>query len=114
MRQLFALGQTVATPGAIDLGVDLASYIRRHVSGDWGTCGKYDETDLTPDEAQHGAMATADDGKLNVYAIRNGGRVLSAYDTAHGRLWIITDGLDAGGNGTDDTATTCLLPADEY
>lgn len=71
------------------------------------------QTDLTADEVQHGALATADDAKLNVWAIRYGGRVLSAYDTPGGKLWIITDGLDAGGNPTADTVTTCLLP-DEY
>lgn len=58
-------------------------------------------------------MATSDDGKLNVYAIRNGGRVLSAYETPSGRLWVITDGLLEGGNGDENTYTTCLLP-EEY
>ena len=112
MRRLFALGQTVATPGALGLGVDLGSYIVRHASGDFGTVGRFDQTDLTAREAQEGMFATADDAKLNVYAIRNGGRVLSSYDTPAGRLWVITDGLDAGGNGSEDTVTTCLLPAE--
>lgn len=111
-RALFQLGQVVATPGALGLGVDLVAYVRRHVSGDFGTCGRYELIELTAEEARRGALATSDDGKLNVYAIRNGGRVLSAYDTAGGRLWVMTDGLLEGGNGDADTVTTCLLPAD--
>lgn len=112
-RPLFALGAVVATPGALTLVPDPRPYIRRHVTGDFGTCGNYAELDLTAAEAQEGALATSEDGKLNVYAIRNGGRVLSAYDVPGGRLWVITDGLDAGGNATGDTYTTALLP-EEY
>jgi hypothetical protein len=110
---LFALGMVVATPGALALTPDLRPYIWRHVTGDFGTCGQYDQIELTAEEARAGAWATSDDGKLNVFAIRNGGRVLSAYETPGGRLWVITDGLDAGGNVTEDTVTTALLP-DEY
>ncbi len=110
--KLFELGLVVATPGALALDVDLGAYVRRHVSGDFGKCGKYADIELTAKEARDGALATSDDGKLNVYAIRNGGRVLSAYDTPSGVLWVITDGLDAGGTGTEDTYTTCLLPED--
>lgn len=113
MRRLFDLGICLTTPGALGLDVDLSSYIRRHVSGDFGTCGQYDQIDLTAAEQLRGALATADDGKLNVYAIRNGGRVLSAYDTPEGRLWVITDGLLEGGRGGAAIYTTCLLP-DEY
>ena len=109
---LFGLGQTLATPGALDLGVNLQGYILRHVSGDWGTVGRFDQTDLTAEEDARGMFATADDAKLNVVAIRHGGRVLSAYETPKGRLWVITDGLDAGGNSTEDTVTTCLLPSE--
>lgn len=113
MGQVFAAGPVVATVGAAGLGIDLLAYVKRHLSGDFGSCGQYVKIDLTADEVQHGAMATADDGKLNVHAIRYGGRVLSAYDTPAGRLWIITDGLEPGGNAGEDTYTTCLLP-DEY
>jgi hypothetical protein len=109
---LFALGECVATPGAVGLGVDLRAYILRHVAGDFGTCGRYDQTDLTAEEVELGALATSDDAKLNVHAIRYGGRVLSAYETPGGKLWVITDGLDAGGNQSEYTVTTCLLPED--
>lgn len=114
--QLFASGPVVATPGALALGVDLVPYVRRHLCGDWGNCGRYAETDLTADEQRLGALATADDAKLNVWSIRNGGRVLSPYDTAAGRLWVITDGLQEGALASDipdGTYTTCLLP-EEY
>jgi hypothetical protein len=109
-KGLFALGECVATPGALGLGVNLAAHILRHVAGDFGTCGRYDQTDLTAEEVELGALATGDSAKLNVHAIRYGGRVLSAYETPGGRLWVITDGLDAGGNKSEYTVTTCLLP----
>ncbi len=110
--RLFELGPVVATPGALGLGVDLRPYIRRHVGGDFGNCGQYDQIDLTADEQLRGAFATSDDGKLNVLAIRNGGRVLSVYDTPGGVLWVITDGLEDGGHANENTYTTCLLPED--
>ena len=112
-EQIFAAGPVVATVGVADLGLDLLAYVRRHLSGDFGTCGQYAEIDLTEQEDLFGALATADNGKLNVYAVRHGGRVLSAYDTPSGRLWVITDGIEPGGNAGEDTYTTCLLP-DEY
>jgi len=111
--QVFAAGPVVATVGAAALGLDLGVYVQRHLRGDFGTCGQYAEIDLTADEALNGALATAEDGKLNVCAIRYGGRVLSAYDTPVGVLWILTDGIEPGGNAGEDTYTTCLLP-DEY
>ena len=113
MTQIMATGPVVATQGAAALDIDLLSYVRRHVAGDWGTCGRYAETDLTAEEARLGALATADDAKVNLWSIRYGGRVLSSYDTAAGTLWIITDGLEAGGTAGEDTYTTCLLP-EEY
>ena len=36
MQPRFPLGRTLATPGALALGVDLAAYLRRHHCGDWG------------------------------------------------------------------------------
>ncbi len=107
---IFAAGLTLATPGAWALGVDLAAYVRRHVAGDWGTLGNYAATELTPAEDAGGAGETSDDAKLNLHAIRHGGRVLSAYETPRGRLWVLTDGLAAGGQGRADTLTTCLTP----
>ena len=93
----FKLGQIVATPGALEAlqrnESDGTEYLRRHVTGDWGT--------VCPDDAQ-----------LNDLAIEDGSRILSAYLMAdETRLWIITDAtIDGEGNRQ---VTTLLLP-EEY
>lgn len=80
------------TPGAVDAmarsGDSPLSFIRRHVSGDWGeVCGE--------------------DKRLNDRAIADGGRILSAYITGAGeKLWVITE-------AEPREATTILLP-EEY
>ena len=93
---LFALGQVVATPGAIEATNPWQRqiYLRRHVTGDFGaTC--------------------AEDAELNREAIKHGDRILSAYpiDPAlpcqgHGEntIWIITE--------SDRSVTTFLLPSE--
>jgi len=86
----FNLGQVVATPGALALGVDLTPYLDRHVSGDW--CD-LDTLDL-------------DDQMANESALLNGERILSKYrvrDDAF--IYIITE--------WDRSYTTALLP-EEY
>jgi hypothetical protein len=85
-KVLFPLGQIVATPGALALGVDLLPYLVRHAQGDWG--------DL--DEA---------DKRENDLSVKEGFRILSAYNTPGGRLWLITE--------SDRSVTTFLTP-DEY
>ena len=77
--ELFQLGRTVATPGAIDAleqaGVDGVTYMRRHHTGDWG--------DLP-----------AGDKRLNDAAVKSGDeRVFSGYTLPDGvtRIWIITE-----------------------
>jgi hypothetical protein len=85
-KVLFPLGQIVATPGALALGVDLLPYLARHAQGDWG--------DL--DEA---------DKRENDLSVKEGFRILSAYNTPGGRLWLITE--------SDRSVTTFLTP-DEY
>ena len=87
----FSPGQLLATQRVMalssELGINLIDYLSRHVRGDWG--------DLCPE-----------DSRANEAALRNGGRLLSAYDMPNGkRLWIITE--------ADRSATTLLLP-DEY
>lgn len=93
----FHLGQTVATPGALEAlsrnkttGLE---YIQRHATGDWG-------------------IVCEEDGKLNDQAIQDGSRILSAYLLPdETKLWIITDAaVDDQGNRQ---ATTLLLP-EEY
>jgi hypothetical protein len=83
----FKLGQIVATPGALRLGVDLLALLRRHARGDWGDmCGE--------------------DLRANDEALLRGGRLFSGYTLPGGRrLWIITE--------SDRGATTLLLP-EEY
>ena len=86
---LFQTGQIVATPGALELagqGVDLLAYLQRHLAGDWG--------DLCPEDKAE-----------NDFSLQHGYRLLSAYDTPSGKLWIITE--------ADRSATTFLLP-EEY
>ena len=83
------LGHVVATPGALDVvrahGLDVVGLLHRHRSGDWG------------DLSEH-------DARANDHAIEGGARVLSAYETSGGRLWIITE--------ADRSATTVLLPSE--
>jgi hypothetical protein len=77
----------VATPGAIELDVDLAALLARHSRGDWGDhLGAFDRRE-------------------NDRALKTGERLLSAYDTPAGRLWIITEA---------DRSSTCLLLPSEY
>jgi hypothetical protein len=83
----FKLGQIVATPGALGLGVDLLALLRRHARGDWGDMC---EEDL----------------RANDEALLRGGRLFSGYTLPGGRrLWIITE--------ADRGSTTFLLP-EEY
>ena len=80
----------MATPGALKLlseaGEDPFGYIYRHVSGDWGELCAFDR-------------------RQNELAMRTGERVFSSYDTAAGKVWIITE--------ADRSVTTILLP-EEY
>ena len=92
----FSLGQTVATPGAIEAlrrnNMTGLEYLRRHASGDWG-------------------VVCEEDKQANDEALKTGARLLSAYFLPdETKLWIITDAEDENGNRH---ATTFLLP-DEY
>ena len=83
---LFSLGRLLATPGALDLGINFFPYILRHQTGDWGNL-------------------CDDDKQANETAVREGYRIFSAYhpipDT---KIWIITE--------FDRSATTILLPSE--
>jgi hypothetical protein len=92
----FRLGRVVATPGALDAlrraGQSPWEFLVRHVAGDWG------EVD-------------ADDRAANDRAVKDGGRILSAYRLGTGgTLWVVTEAEDDRGHRA---ATTCLLP-EEY
>ena len=88
---LFPIGLVVATPGALDVlqrsGESPASFLTRHVTGDWG--------DLCED-----------DRAANEEALRVVARLLSSYRTVRGDLlWVITEA---------DRSSTCLLTPAEY
>src|SRR4051812_1340702 len=90
-KPLFALGQVVATPAALnaiaELGLSPPALIHRHVTGDWSDLG-------------------AEDQQENLIAIRSSLRVFSSYKfSASVKIWIITE--------ADRSLTTLLLP-DEY
>lgn len=89
--QLFELGHVVMTHGAAELGVDFAPFLARHAQGDWG-----DNLDNF-------------DRRQNDIAVKEGYRILSAYDVPirNGeteRIWIITE--------SDRSSTTVLKPSD--
>ena len=90
-RPKFSLGHVVLTPGALaafeKTGQRPASFLLRHVGGDWGEVCEGDK-------------------KLNDAAVAGGERLMSAYRLTSGeRIWIITE--------ADRSVTTLLLP-EEY
>lgn len=108
----FSLGKVTITGRAVealaDAGEHAAAFLARHVRGDWGEYGHYDEIELTADERRRGWEATDDSGKINKCNLLNRrDRIMSEFQTARGiRLWIITC-LDGDGG------TTVLVP-EEY
>jgi hypothetical protein len=83
----FSLGQTVATPGAIE-AFDPEFFnacLTRHLSGDWGE-------------------VCDEDKAANDAALKGEGRLLSAYSKDGAKLWIITE--------WDRSVTTLLLPSE--
>ena len=88
MNPKFHLGQTVATPNALDQLTqdDVLCGLQRHQSGDWGD-------------------VCEDDKKENDLALENGIRLFSVYRTpTHKKFWIITE--------ADRSITTVLMPED--
>jgi hypothetical protein len=93
---LFPLGRVVATPAALTLlekhGVASVTLLNRHQSGDWG--------DLE-----------GDDRSANFAALKNGSRLLSAYNLLNGhRIWVITEAV--GEDGVTRSSSCILLPQD--
>ena len=92
----FSLGRIVATPGAIKKAQSrLVDCLRQHSTCDWG-------------------VVCDEDKESNDRALKEGGRILSAYPidpaqpcdgTGNNTLWIITE--------SDRSVTTFLLP-EEY
>jgi len=85
----FELGSIAVTSGVMELisnGLLVDLYLDRHWRGDWG--------DLDQEDVE-----------ANEQAIVHGDRVLSAYNTALGRIWIITEST---------RENTMVLTPDEY
>jgi hypothetical protein len=91
MGAKFALGQVVATPGALE-ALDRTQqspleFLARHARGDWGELSD-------------------EDRKENELSLKRGFRLLSAYKLAdETKIWVITE--------ADRSATSVLLP-EEY
>ncbi|MMZ53764.1 hypothetical protein D1872_155650 [compost metagenome] len=84
----FPLGRVVGTPGCLQAVPEneILLALCWHISGNWGEI---------PEE----------DKRSNEQALKDGGRLLSAYRAASGvRFWIITE--------ADRSVTTLLLPED--
>jgi hypothetical protein len=88
-QPLFPLGRLVATVGVnahlIDNAIDPTPFIRQHQCGLWGF--------VPPEDAQE-----------NDFSVLNGLRILSSYQMAGERVWIITE--------ADRSSTTLLLPSE--
>ncbi|MGL5472653.1 MAG: hypothetical protein ACRDCT_31470 [Shewanella sp.] len=90
-KTLFALGQVVVTQGISAIlaipqnTTDLRQLIAQHIKGQWG-----DVCDA--------------DKHANDQALMQGGRLMSAYQLADERIWIITE--------ADRSVTTVLLPSE--
>ena len=92
-KRMFSLGQTVTTRGIWNWMIsdprfcrEIDEAIQWHASYDWG--------DLCEEDKQ-----------MNDLSLYNNGRLLSAYDTNQGKIWIITE--------WDRSVTTILFP-NEY
>ena len=88
---LFPLGETSATPGALDAleeaGTSAVSLLARHHAGDWGDLDDHDQ-------------------QMNAAALREGERLLSSYRlSTDAKIWVITEA---------DRSHTLLLLPDEY
>ena len=86
--KLFSLGRILITSRAYDAleRADIAEAMGRHAHGDWG--------ELKPDDI-----------KQNDLALREGGKLVSAYhDRRDTKFYIITE--------ADRSGTTVLLPSD--
>ena len=87
-KQKFPLGQVVITANAaqhLDTGT-VRDALRRHATGDWG--------DLSPEDAYE-----------NERSLKEGHRLMSAYDRGERRFWIITE---------HDRSVTTILMLEDY
>jgi hypothetical protein len=91
MAALFTLGEIVIRPRAAlllqNLAMNPASLFLRHVTGNWG--------DVSDDQR-----------RANDEAVREGGRILSAYGQGSMRIYVITE--------ADRSATTIRTADDDW
>lgn len=92
----FALGQCLATPGALEAlaqgGETPTKFLAKHVAGDWG-------------------IVCDEDKAANEASLIDGSRLLSAYKTSKGiKIWVITEACDDNGN----RCSTTILKPEEY
>lgn len=89
-KPLFDLGAVAATRASMrlcqDNDIDDIALLNRHAAGDWGDLSEADK-------------------KQNDYSVTRALRILSAYDTPAGTIWIITE--------ADRSSTSIILP-EEY
>jgi hypothetical protein len=90
VRFLFELGRVVATPSALatleEARIAPRDLLARHQSGDWGDLEAFDRRE-------------------NARALLIGARILSAYRTPAGKIWVITEA---------DRSSTCVLRPEDY
>lgn len=90
-KNKFSLGKVVMTQGIAAFMDEKEFYLKvmeslnRYVSGDWGCVDDEDKEE-------------------NDHALESGDRILSAYETGHGKIWIITE--------WDRSVTTVLFPSE--
>lgn len=82
MSGRFHLGRIIATPGALEAlaisGKTPTTFLAQHLVGEWGELDEHDRAE-------------------NEISIREGLRLLSAYDLLNGvRIWVITEADGAG------------------
>ena len=111
---LVPLGTTLLTPGANEVLSEAdenpADLYVRHACGDWGSIGKYAETEIDDEVRRRGVLATADGAKLNKLAIENGaGRIMSSYQVSTGEtLWVMSE------DDWSSAPVTTIMTPDEY
>ncbi len=93
---IFQVGHLVATPGALAVmdkhHIEPLDLLRRHQQGDWGNLDQHDRA-------------------ANLAALKDGTRLLSSYEIAYQKLWVMTE---AAGEDGVTRASTCILLPKEY
>lgn len=91
-------GQIYATAG-VAAAMEEDETFRREIAGAFARYGRKDWGDLCREDCE-----------LNDESLRDGSRILAAYQTSRGKIWIITEAIGEDGHRA---ATTFLFP-DEY